>query len=153
MSIEYRQGDLFESGLPALAHGVNCKGSMGAGIAAGFAQRWPLMYCIYQDTCRSGKLHLGDVLPFEDIWNPPPAPRLIFNLATQDSPGPDARPWAIAMALGQVIRLGLELGVHEVGMPMIGCGIGGLRDEQFVQCLQVYHDAPVGLIVYRYNPR
>jgi O-acetyl-ADP-ribose deacetylase (regulator of RNase III) len=46
MTIKYVTGDLFVNRhqAEALAHGCNCQGAMGAGIAVGFRERYPRMY-------------------------------------------------------------------------------------------------------------
>jgi hypothetical protein len=46
MPIQYISGDLFVNRFnpQALAQGCNCKGSMGAGIAVGFEERYPAMF-------------------------------------------------------------------------------------------------------------
>jgi O-acetyl-ADP-ribose deacetylase (regulator of RNase III) len=142
--LRYKTGDLFESGLPALAHGVNCRGVMGAGIAVQFADRYPLMYKIYRDTCRSGKLHPGDVLPFRD----PDTGLWIFNLATQDGTGADATPWAFALSLAEAVRIAAAEGIEAIGMPLIGCGIGGLSRAWLDTIVKPYQRAPVDLTVY-----
>jgi O-acetyl-ADP-ribose deacetylase (regulator of RNase III) len=73
--ITWKEGDLFASGLPAIAHGVNCRGVMGAGIAG------------YQ--------------------------------------------------------------VKDIGLPMIGCGIGGLRENDLAAALAPYENAPVNLTIFK----
>lgn len=149
--IQWREGDLFESGLPALAHGVNCQGLMGAGIARQFADRYPLMRDIYHGTCLGHGLRLGGVLPYQEPLDDS-AP-WIFNLATQWLPGADARPWAISTAVGQMILLCQELDISKVGMPLIGCGIGGLNEAWLDVILKPFGSAPVDLVVYRFTPQ
>jgi len=145
--ITYRDGDLFTSGLPAIAHGVNCRGVMGAGIAAQFRQRWPDMYEAYRRYCASGLLAPGDVFS----WWPPQG--IIFNLATQPGPGANAQPWMIAAAAGRMIQVAHDVfGITDIGLPMIGCGIGGLLPGDLDLCLRPYADAPVNLTVFRYAP-
>jgi O-acetyl-ADP-ribose deacetylase (regulator of RNase III) len=148
MSIEHRRGDLFASGLPALAHGVNCRGAMGAGIARGFRDRWPDMYMTYREACAKGALQPGQVLTWEDERTG----TVIFNLATQRLTGPDVQPWAIVTATGQMILAARNRGIKQVGMPMIGCGIGGLRPGVLWACLEPFYGAPVDLIVCEYVP-
>lgn len=145
--IRYRQGDLFASGLPALAHGVNCRGAMGAGIARSFRERWPDMYEDYRQICAAGHLRPGQVFAWKDATG-----LVIVNLATQKNTGADAKPWAVATAIGQMIMLAQELGITEVGLPLIGCGIGGLKREDLVVCLAPFEVAPVNLSVYEYVP-
>jgi len=53
MSIAFVSGDLFAnaSSVQAFAHGCNCAGAMGAGIAVGFRTRYPAMYEEYRRRC------------------------------------------------------------------------------------------------------
>jgi len=46
MTIRYVSGDLFTNrhNAQAFAHGCNCRGATGAGIAKGFRERYPDMY-------------------------------------------------------------------------------------------------------------
>jgi O-acetyl-ADP-ribose deacetylase (regulator of RNase III) len=81
MTMIYRTGDVFASTCPALGHGVNTLGSMGAGIAVEFRRRWPAMYRAYVQECRSGRLQPGGIFVFQA------ADRLIVNLATQRGVG------------------------------------------------------------------
>lgn len=123
LDIEYRDGDLFTSGLPALAHGCNTKGKMGSGIAVQFRQLYPLMYEEYAQMCKDGDLGLGDVF----IWKANP---VIFNLMTQENPGPNASVEAINRCVTTMLMDGMRLGITEIGMPRIGAGIGGLKWSQ-----------------------
>lgn len=116
-------GDLFAvPGLDALAHGVNCAGKMGAGIAVEFKRRWPAMFHRYRVACANGTLQPGLTLAC-----PMTTPRWIYCLASQDIPGPWARDEYIAPALGGMVEHARRNGVRRIGMPRIGCGIGGLR--------------------------
>lgn len=145
------RGDLFACGISALAQGVNCKGVMGAGIAAQFKARWPLMYSQYRKRCDLGQLEPGDCWAWPHVPGRPEH-GVVFNLATQDRPGPDAHPWMIAAAVGRMVQeaagpRGMRL--KEIAMPMIGCGIGGLDPEghQLMAALAPYENAPVDLVV------
>src|SRR5262249_34840272 len=55
MPIEYVSGDLFDNAhdAQAFAHGCNCQGSMGAGIAKTFRSRYPEMYEEYRRRCKA----------------------------------------------------------------------------------------------------
>jgi len=71
-----RTGDLFSSDCPALRHGVDAFGSMGAGIAVEFRRRWPAMAEAYRQACRAGQLQPGGIFVYQA------ADRLLVNLAT-----------------------------------------------------------------------
>jgi O-acetyl-ADP-ribose deacetylase (regulator of RNase III) len=116
----HRTGDLFALGLPALAHGCNCAGSMRGGIAVEFARRWPAMHIEYRERCASGRFRLGDVFTWatDDV--------VVYNLATQQRGGADARLDAIETSIGAALRDAADRGVAALGVPRIGSGIGGL---------------------------
>jgi O-acetyl-ADP-ribose deacetylase (regulator of RNase III) len=142
--ITWVAGDLFASGLPAIAHGVNCRGVMGAGIAVQFRQRWPEMFDSYRQRCaKRGGMIPGDIMPWKHQAG------YVFNLATQQDTGPDARPWMITAAVGRMItEAHYDCGVRQVGLPLIGCGIGGLMPSDLRDALHPYANAPVDLIIF-----
>ena len=113
-----RTGDLFSTECPALGHGVNTVGSMGAGIAVEFRRRWPAMYDAYRAECRSGRLQPGGIF----VWQA--ADRLIVNLATQRGVGRGA---ARLEWVRQAARATAQLSVAGLALPRIGAGLGGLR--------------------------
>jgi O-acetyl-ADP-ribose deacetylase (regulator of RNase III) len=146
--ITWKVGDLFASGLPAIAHGVNCRGVMGAGIAVQFRQRWPDMYEAYRKQCLKGHLQPGDILAWRDVRTG----AIIFNLATQDQPGACAQPWMITAAAGRMIAEAIPyFRITGIGLPMIGCGIGGLDPGgiELARALAPYENAPVNLTIFK----
>jgi O-acetyl-ADP-ribose deacetylase (regulator of RNase III) len=105
----------------AFGHGCNCEGVMG-GLAAKVEQRWPAMAAEYRAACPAGTFTVGGVLPWLDeetgVW--------IYNLATQQQPGADARLDAIGDSVRAAIEHARESGVRTIYLPRIGSGIGGL---------------------------
>ncbi len=108
----------------AIGHGCNCDGVMG-GLAAHVESHWPALAADYHAACRSGTFTLGGVLPWLDkasgVW--------IYNLATQQHPGADARLDAIDSSVRAAIEHGRAHDVATIYLPRIGAGIGGLRWE------------------------
>lgn len=129
MSIRYVTGDLFTTpGLDAIAHGCNCDGVMGAGVAREIAKRWRDLAATYAANCRRGAFRLGDAWRW-DLVPPSLGLRAIYNLATQPHPGPCASLYAIetaVRAMDDECRRYPQLGIRTVGLPRIGAGIGGL---------------------------
>lgn len=122
MSLTIRHGDLFTTDAPALGHGVNVDGLMGAGIAAQFAARFPAMLEAYRAQCRSGALRPGGMFAWVDL----DSGRWVYNLASQDRPGRRARlGWVESSARAALAHADTH-GVPVVALPQIGCGIGGL---------------------------
>lgn len=121
MSIEERTGDLFaQPDLTALAHGCNCAGAMGKGIAVPFKQRWPRMYAEYKTRCDEKRFRPGDVF----VWQEGGA--TVFNLGTEQHWRTGARLEHIERAVAAMAREAASLGVTRVGMPRIGADLGGL---------------------------
>lgn len=116
-------GDMFSCNAPAIGHGVNTSGRMGAGVAKIIRARYSnAMFLDYAEACHLGELTAG----MTRIWDGDTAMPLLANIASQDAPGPHARlSWlatAIRSALTQVEAAGLD----RLAIPRIGCGIGGL---------------------------
>jgi O-acetyl-ADP-ribose deacetylase (regulator of RNase III) len=56
-----------------------------------------------------------------------PTPRWIYNIASQDQPGPNARLEWFEVGLVRSLKHAEENFVPTIAMPRIGCGIGGLE--------------------------
>jgi O-acetyl-ADP-ribose deacetylase (regulator of RNase III) len=121
MPTSFVQGDLFSApGLDALAHGCNCAGAMGKGIAAEFRKRSPQMYAEYKARCAEGRFNPGDVFTWASTRP------IIFNLGTQRTWRTKAELADVKTALEAMVRLAEQAGVRRVGLPRIGAGLGGL---------------------------
>lgn len=142
--IEWATGDLFAADdLPGLAHGCNCAGAMGAGIAVEFKRRWPDMYEAYRRLCAEGRFQPGDVF----VWEAPD--RVVFNLGTQRTWRTKATLEAIEASLRRTLELAAEKGVARIGVPRIGAGLGGLPWADVRAVLErVAADAPTTLVVF-----
>lgn len=128
MTFKEIEGDLFDQKVQALAHGVNCKGLMGAGIAKPFRDKFPLMYEEYVLMCKAGQLRPGSVFAHYAGGG-----RWVYNIASQNSPGPDARKEWLSAGLYSALIHARVYGVKEIAAPQIGCGIGGLDYRKDVE--------------------
>lgn len=127
--ITYAKGDIFATEVDAYAHGCNCVGKMGAGIAVEFRKRWPDMYQDYARLCDEGHLSPGDVFGWLNT-----RPR-VFNLMTQPGVryGQGATVEAIETSMKEMFWLARAEGIKSIAMPIIGCGLGGLDWETQVK--------------------
>jgi O-acetyl-ADP-ribose deacetylase (regulator of RNase III) len=116
------EGDLFAMEFPAIGHGCNCQGIMGAGIALEFRRRWPDMYAEYREFCQDGAAMPGDYYPYAASDG-----TLIYNLLTQPVPGPTATLEHIAKAVTGAIEHAIGFEVEKLALPRIGAGLGGLK--------------------------
>lgn len=137
--IEYRTGDLFqaaEGDADALAHGCNCAGAMGRGIAVEFKRRWPEMYEEYRRQCKDGRFNLGGVLP----WGTPEG-LVVYNLGTQAHWRTRAQLTAVGSAVSAMLDHATANGIRRIAMPRIAAGLGGL---DWADVEQVINDALKG---------
>jgi O-acetyl-ADP-ribose deacetylase (regulator of RNase III) len=142
MSFRMITGDLFALGLPAVGHGCNCAGAMGAGIAVAFKKRYPAMYREYRRRCADGRFRPGDIF----VWEVPDL--VIYNLATQPVPGPSAKLTAIDASVRAAIADAEGRRLPVLGIPRVGAGLGGLEWPDVAEVLaQASHDSPVDLVV------
>lgn len=123
-------GDLFTTDAPAIGHGVNVHGKMGAGIAVQFRKRFPIMYYIYTELCADGTMVPGSVL------TDPNGPPVVYNIASQDLPGAHARLEWLEEGLRTALSDAHSRGLDRVALPLIGCGIGGLDEADVVPLMQ-----------------
>jgi O-acetyl-ADP-ribose deacetylase (regulator of RNase III) len=149
MPIQLVCGDLFTNRFKAqaLAHGCNCQGSMGAGIAVGFRERYPAMFAEYRRRCKAKprEFNLGDAF----LWKADNQP-WVFNLGTQE------RYWrarASYEAIEQALKKMREEADHEnisrIALPRIGAGHGGLSWRKVLAVIEkVFADWPGTLYVY-----
>ena len=125
MPVAFKDGDIFSTpGISAFAHGCNCAGAMGKGIAIVFKERWPRMFCEYRQRCRNGTFNPGDVFLWEENKE------LVFNLATQKTWRTKATLEAVAESLATMAEIAEMKGVTEIALPRVGAGLGGLRWEE-----------------------
>ncbi len=120
MPTVFLRGDLFHWGLRALAHGCNCAGAMGRGIAVEFRSRFPDMYAEYKERCSDGRFGLGDVFAWTEDGT------TIFNLGTQRTWRTKADLSAIEKSVTAMVRLAEQAEITAIGLPRIGAGLGGL---------------------------
>ncbi|MBZ0289193.1 MAG: macro domain-containing protein, partial [Anaerolineae bacterium] len=129
-----------------LAHGCNCAGVMGKGIALEFKRRFPNMYAAYRQQCLQGEFKLGDVF----VWRENGF--MVFNLATQKRPGSTAEISAIEKSLSSMVELCKRLNIEKVGLPRIGAGLGKLDWEIVKEVVErIGASTTVTLLVFELN--
>lgn len=73
-----KEGNIFNiEGVMNYAHGYNCAGAMGKGIALQFKEKYPQMFRLYKQKCKTGDFVPGDVFEY-NYGN-----GYVYNLGTQ----------------------------------------------------------------------
>jgi len=145
-NIRIIRGNIFDTTDRVIAHGVNCKGVMGAGIAKQVRD-------IYPEACQAYKAHiasfkLGMIQPI------PCKNRIVVNMATQLDYGRDDKTYATTTAIRECLvklkKWAKSNNIDGISMPMIGCGLGGLSwDDVGAIIDDVFGESPVKITVWR----
>lgn len=133
-NIDYRKGNLLDVKSGVIAHGVNCQGVMGSGVALAIRQKWPNVYDAYRSKVKTetneypSSCLLGSVqyvTTFPDYVGLETFP-VVANCFTQDSFGRDKRHVdyeAVAKCFNS-LSFRVRLYGH-LNIPKIGAGLGG----------------------------
>ena len=148
MKIQYRTGDCLAGPEKIIAHGVNCKGAFGSGVAGQIRERFPAVYEAYYKAHSENRLKLGEVIWAVD------QDKVFANCCTQFDYGPSKIQVdydAVRECMWKLNFMANIYGIQEIALPKIGCGLAGgdwsivskIIEEQFT------HVQPV---VYEFNP-
>lgn len=157
-------GDLLDSPLKHIVHGCNAQGKMGSGIAKTVKERYPLAYDAYLLGLRKDAAEGYDLLGKDYPWYDSKTGRTIHNLITQINYGKDGKKYAYYSAIaGGLVDIAAVIsdqgilsfiespGLDKVclGIPLIGCSLGGLKWE-FMETLllEIEEIAPIEFWVY-----
>ena len=123
--IKYFKGDVFSTSAEIIAHGCNCRGGFGAGIAATVAKKFPVAKTQYLKKFSNEGWKLGEIQVV-----PVGSGKFIANCATQDKYGSPrggkiyADYGAIKEVMVQLKEVCLE-NQWTLAMPKIGAGLAG----------------------------
>jgi O-acetyl-ADP-ribose deacetylase (regulator of RNase III) len=129
-------GDVLNVTRGVIAHGVNCRGVMGAGVALQIAKRWPHVLQEYRNYLEFqlnevhvpplGHVHFVAIT--DDLFIANCFTQLDIRPVAPSTTSADLSAVTITLeklaALQQHFRPSEQLPIH---MPMIGCGLGGLK--------------------------
>lgn len=116
------KGDIFAiKGVYSYAHGCNCAGAMGKGIALQFKKKFPEMYLIYKEMCKEGKFNPGEVYDYDY------GEGHVYNLGTQKTWKTPAKMEYIRESLSKMLEIASLNKIETIALPAIGAGLGGLE--------------------------
>lgn len=136
--IQYITKDITTVKSGVVAHGTNCLGAMGSGVALAIRKAWQQVYREYSLYCQlfkqpnhSSDELLGTVQTVEINHM-----LYVANCFTQSSYGRDGNVYADVDAVEECLGNAISFAKHKglsLYMPKIGCGLGGLNWENDVE--------------------
>lgn len=152
------QGDLLtlaeEGQFSYIMHGCNCFCTMGAGIAVQIAKKYPIAAKADRATITGDLSKLGNynMVP---VMGKNGKIFTVINAYTQYHPGPDFRAFALESVLWKFTHLVLEQQkakeVVSLGVPWIGCGIGG-GEQKVVKAIFKDFSKFFNITIVEYKP-
>jgi O-acetyl-ADP-ribose deacetylase (regulator of RNase III) len=158
--IQYITFDVTKVTRGVVAHGCNCQGVMGSGVARAIRDKWPVVFRRYHEFVRGfketegetkGMLGIAQTLNVGNEFVADINTLFVSNMFTQDKYGADGKvyadPAAIETALDATMAFcrGADLPLY---MPKVGCGLGGLNWESDVQPIVERLHAKYGIPVF-----
>ena len=141
--IQYDKGDIFKSKAQTIVNPVNCEGYMGKGLALAFKERYPDMFPVYQEECRTGKLHIGKPTLYSNStpW--------ILNFPTKNYWRDPSKLEYIEEGLQFVVANYKQLRIASIAFPKLGAGLGTLTWDE-VGPVMVKYLSHLDIAVYIY---
>ncbi len=148
MIVKEIKGNLLDTEIQHIAHGVNCQNVMGSGVARALYEKWSEVksqYHLFMSSskyCFVTKYHLGAIQKVQCT------DKIVYNLFTQDFYSNRKIRNANYAAIARCFKQLSEEGIEEIAIPRIGCGLAG-GDWNIVK--QIIDDATLDdLDVYVY---
>ena len=160
MSLRIAIGDVLDAKEDIIAHQVNCRGKMGAGVAKQIRERWPRAYSAYMDMCRDEEFDsnflLGKSCPYAVQRPIDGSTVIIFNMFSQGSYGRNDNLCytdyeALRKCLLELRLFALESGMS-IAMPYgIGCGLGGgdWNGVVYPMLKELFENFGVNVVLYK----
>lgn len=154
MEIIYKDGDLLDAQTDIIAHQVNCKGIMGAGIALQIKNKWPIVFEEYEkvleNTWQFFPLGSCQLVNIEDS-------RYVANLFGQNKYGKGNVRYtsydAIHEALSELVSKMTAYNLKSVAFPYgMSSGFGGADWDIILAMIKsVFKDTNVIIEIWKYD--
>ena len=143
--LRYVDSPLFESPARVLVNTVNTVGVMGKGVALEFKKRFPEMYRLYREHCKSGRLRVGN------LWLYRTPGRWVLNFPTKVHWKAPSQPGYIRAGLEKLVATYRDRGIDSISFPLLGCGNGRLNFDTQVRPLmeQYLRTLPIPVYIHR----
>lgn len=149
--LNYITGNVLDVKEGIIAHGVNCRGAFGSGVAGQIRQRFPNVYNSYMYKHNKIGWKLGDIQLVDII----PEKLIIANCATQDNYG-RSEVHADYDAIGKCLDFLIDYCEEHslaLSLPKIGAGLAG-GDWKIIEKIiqEKIQGRNVNITVYNYGP-
>ncbi|MBF0338593.1 MAG: macro domain-containing protein [Nitrospirae bacterium] len=148
--IKHVRGNLLEADVEALVNTVNTVGVMGKGIALQFKRAFPDNYNAYKKACNQQEVRIGKMFVYhtDKMINP----RYIINFPTKQHWKGKSSLTDIEDGIKSLMEVIRNKGIKSIAIPPLGCGNGGLRWVDVLNCIEAAFEELPDINVVLYEP-
>src|SRR5690606_3015453 len=148
MTVKLMKGDIFTSKAQCLVCPVNTQGTMGAGLALKFKQKFPECEYVYRNACTSEASQMFPTLAVGgDLkWYQYSKDLFILFFATKVKWSQPSRLEWIERGLARLTQELNYMPIKSVAMPYLGCGLGNLNAVDVGNLVIKYLDTAPALV-------
>lgn len=157
MVIEIKSGNLLDSSAKLIAHQVNCRGVMGAGVAKAIKLRYPYAYYAYKELCVVSNCDANKLLGTVSFASVDNDNTVVANMFGQDGFGTGkvqtSYP-ALSSCFSTLLRFASPRNIGRIAFPFkVGCGLaGGNWSEVLEMLIATIKPTSITIELWQLNP-
>lgn len=149
MAILLRKGNIFNTKAQTIVNTINCDGVMGKGIALVFKLRYPKLFDLYKEYCKSKLIGIGKLWLYKGEVNEP----WVLNFPTKFHWKYPSKMEYIEKGLQKFVDTYKDKGITSIAFPLLGTHNGGLDKEEVLALMKRYlNQCDIPIEVYEYDP-
>ena len=149
MSIKVIKGNIFNTKAQTIVNTVNCVGVMGKGIALVYKLRYPPMFDLYSEYCKSKLIGIGKLWLYKGEEDAP----WVLNFPTKYHWKYPSKIEYIEKGLQKFVDTYRTKGITSVAFPMLGTHNGGLDKNAVLTVMENYlGQCDIPIEIYDYAP-
>lgn len=149
MAIEVIKGNIFNTKAQTIVNTVNCVGVMGKGVALVYKLRYPKMFDLYSDYCKSKLIGIGKLWLYKGEENAP----WVLNFPTKYHWKYPSKIEYVEKGLQKFVDTYQEKGITSIAFPMLGTHNGGLDKKEVLSIMKHYlSKCDIPIEIYDYDP-
>ncbi len=147
--MELRKGNIFNTKAQTIVNTINCVGVMGKGIALVFKLRYPKMFDLYKEYCKSKLIGIGKLWLYKGEINEP----WVLNFPTKFHWKYPSKMEYIEKGLQKLVDTYKDKGITSIAFPLLGTHNGGLDKGEVLALMQRYlNQCDIPIEIYEYDP-
>ncbi len=149
MAIKFIKGNIFNSKAQTIVNTVNCVGVMGKGIALVFKLKYPKMFDLYKDHCKSKLIGIGKLWLYKSEENAP----WVLNFPTKFHWKYPSKIEYLEKGLEKFCSTYKDQGITSIAFPLLGTHNGGLDKETVLNLMEEFLGrCEIDIEIYEYVP-